>query len=244
MLIRDVIDINTRTVMPYAQLQQKVGPSANFWLQYRVVYVAVSSFLRNNPFRNENIDSNILFFNDEYFQLARMFRQFISEQEYSEPCAKHFWMRKLNISIDKAYWTLGSKTCKESRLRELHFKVLHNIYPTNILLSKLGITINDHCTHCPGNIDFIEHFFFDCPRINKVWDSVKDKFFQKYSKRIQVSLDEALLGMIEKDGLTQAELVYINHLILIAKMSVGIFRFNKPIDIQFIFESECCIRKV
>ena len=243
-LLKDIIDINTGRILSYDELVQKIGYSPNLWLQYRVVHTAVNNYLRNYPIVTQNIDQSILLFNDMNFVSARMFRQFISEIGYSEPCAKAFWLRKLNISLDKSFWALGFDVSKESRLRELHFKVLHNIYPTNILLSKLGITNNTQCSYCPGVTDFIEHFFFECPKISRVWNSVESRFFQKYSKHIHINLKEALLGMLEKDGLDKSELSYMNHLILIAKMSVGIFRYNKPIDIQFIFETECNVRKV
>ena len=43
---------------------------------------------------------------------------------------------------------------------------------------------------------------------------------------------------------TKVKKTYINHLILIAKMSIGIFRYSSPINIQLIFEKECTLRKL
>ena len=61
---------------------------------------------------------------------------------------------------------------KESRLRLLYFKILNNIYPTNILLSKMKIKTSDKCEYCKTH-DLIEHFFFHCKRLEGFWKCVE-----------------------------------------------------------------------
>ena len=55
------------------------------------------------------------------------------------PCANGFWHRKFGTEIDKHIWSLPSLVTKETRLRVLQWKLLHNIYPTNILLCKMKV---------------------------------------------------------------------------------------------------------
>ena len=40
----------------------------------------------------------------------------------------------------------------------VHWKLLHNIYPTNNLLFKMGVKDSIRCSYCADN-DYIEHFF-------------------------------------------------------------------------------------
>ena len=52
----------------------------------------------------------------------------------SVPCANGFWSRKFGLEIDKHIWSIPSLVTKETRLRVLQWKILHNIYITNITL--------------------------------------------------------------------------------------------------------------
>ena len=53
-----------------------------------------------------------------------------------------FWQYKLQIHITNCNWNLAQKCTKEIRLLVLHWKILHNIYPTNIQLHRMGISEN------------------------------------------------------------------------------------------------------
>ena len=57
----------------------------------------------------------------------------------SEPCSVSFWKRKLDMKLEKQQWTLAKKCTKESRVQLLHWKILHNISQTGVLLHKMGI---------------------------------------------------------------------------------------------------------
>ena len=71
------------------------------------------------------------------------FRNLLTEEV--QHCAVNFWKHKLNAVINKAHWEAVLKTTKETRLRALHWKALHNSYPTNLLLHKMGFEISAKC---------------------------------------------------------------------------------------------------
>ena len=85
------------------------------------------------------------------------------------PCANGFWHRKFGTEIDKHIWSLPSLVTKETRLRVLQWKLLHNIYPTNILLCKMKVRDDQMCSFCYDVVDYIEHFFFGCLPIQTFW---------------------------------------------------------------------------
>ena len=64
-------------------------------------------------------------------------RETIARQSNKEICAVNFWKHKFDVDIEN-YFNIAHKATKESRLRLLHSKFIHNIYPTNILLEKNG----------------------------------------------------------------------------------------------------------
>ena len=72
---------------------------------------------------------------------------------------------KLNVNIQD-YFSIAHECTKETRLTLLHFKFIHNIYPTNILLNKMGLVTANNCLWCSG-VDYIEHAFFQCAKLKK-----------------------------------------------------------------------------
>ena len=139
------------------------------------------------------------------------------------------------------HWGMANNVTKEVRLQELQWKVLHNIYPTNILLSKMGVARNSHCTYCTNEIDYIEHFFFSCERIAPIWRKVEQTCSDYCKQKITIRPEQAILGYHDKDMLV-ANLQMINHVILVAKMCIGKFKYGKPLDIIVMFESELLMR--
>ena len=87
------------------------------------------------------------------------------------PCSLGFWKRKFGIEIDANVWALPKLVTAEVRLIVLQWKILHNIYPTNIMLCKMKVKNNKYCTDCRDQVDYIEHFFFEC-HVTKSFSSV------------------------------------------------------------------------
>ena len=54
------------------------------------------------------------------------FRKAVTSMHDSVPCANGFGHRKFGTEIDKDIWSLPSSVSKETRLRVLRWKLLHN----------------------------------------------------------------------------------------------------------------------
>ena len=128
--------------------------------------------------------------------------------------------------------------CEESRLRLLHFKILHNIYLTNILLCKMKIKASDKCKYCKAH-DFIEHFFFHFKSLEGFWKCVEQYIFLKQQKII---IDEkvALFGVLgcdlyESKGTTENK---INLGLLLAKLCISEVKYGISPSPMAVFETE------
>jgi len=108
----------------------------------------------------------------------------------------------------------------------------------------MGIAASDKCSYCPDETDFVEHFFFDCPKIKPVWRRVQDYFYRKFNRNILLSKTDALLGVVKHENLSSTMVKYLNLLILIAKMSIGKYHYGTPTQIQTIFEHDVVLRNV
>ena len=135
------------------------------------------------------------------------------------------------------------RTTNESRLRLLHFKIMQNIYPTNIMLVKMKIKNSTQCEHC-GVIDYIEHFFVECKKVAPFWKFIMNKILLDSNSQISLKTHHILFGIKKADfpQLDNKTIKYTNKLILIGKMCISKLRYGKVNNIFTIFEYEWQLR--
>ena len=219
---------------------QKIGQSASRILEYYAVRAAVHQFQRRNTNNTTDIDlQNIPVFNGKRIASYKEFRKALEIDSSVTPCSHTFWNRKLGKELTKETWLIPRITTKETRLRVLQWKIIHNIYPTNILLCKMRVTDSRICSYCPDKIDYMEHFFYECPVVLHFWKSVKQYILINYGTQIDISVLEALFGVPKTRDIPLETLQKINHLILIAKMCISIYKkTNSKAPLSIIFENQ------
>ena len=124
--------------MSYEEIRQKVSTSGTLQFEYDAL---VSDNPESWTFEIDNSNIEVIIpreINTKLGSLSKlsnkMIRSFFDKQENRDICAANFW--KHNLSHECA---------KETRLRLLHFKFIHHIYPTNILLNKMGLVTTNNC---------------------------------------------------------------------------------------------------
>ena len=107
------------------------------------------------------------------------------------------WSEKLSINKDS--WTSIFKSlkniCKETRLREFQFKLIHRIVITRKELFKFGIKTDDECLYC-GDKDSIDHTFIECPYTASFAKKVIQWFNEANCCQISPTSKELLFGII------------------------------------------------
>ena len=152
------------------------------------------------------------------------------------PSAQNFWTRKFHMSVPKDIWSITWRSTKETRLRALQFKILHNIYPTNILLEKMGIASNSLCQL--GKVqDFTEHFCAECTAVKPMWKEIEKCLAIYTGRSLKLSPSSILLG-IDNSIASVNEQKIINHAILIGKMCISKFKYEKSTDLISLFHNE------
>ena len=155
---------------------------------------------------------------------------------------EQFWSRKLGVDISENY-EIAKKSTQESKLRLLHFKIMHNIYPTNILLSKMKVKPSGLCETCQVP-DYIEHFFFECSTTQTFWNNVNNFIRIKGDLDIHLNKTNILMGITRSDfpSLNNNSLKFINSIILIGKLSISKYIYGKIKNLSLIFENEYSLR--
>ena len=139
-------------------------------------------------------------------------------------------------------WVLPWKCTAETRLRTLQWKILNNIYPTRILLEKMGLSPNNNCTRC-NKKDYIEHFFAECLTVKPLWEEIENLLAAFFNKRIKLTTAIILFG-INNENSTKIEKDIINKTLLIGKMCISKIKYGKHKHLISLFYAESNLRKL
>jgi hypothetical protein len=157
------------------------------------------------------------------------------------PICQIFWEKKFpDYSFKwKNIWKHIPQNVKETRLITLNWKILCNIYPTNILLVEMGKADNKTCKVCNED-DYLEHFFFHCKQIRQLWLEVNKMILMETGRLTKLSVTDVMFGVYEGK---QKENAYVNRLIIVAKLCISKYKYGKHPNLLFLFETELTIRK-
>ena len=156
-----------------------------------------------------------------------------------------FWVKKFNINLNESTWENVFKYVKETKLQEIQWKILHNIFPTNVLLNRMGIKNSEKCDQC-NETDHLEHYFYNCLKVKYLWTTINQMITNKINRVIRLNELSILLG-IEQDKryveLNFQEIKFIKNIVLIGKLSII---KSKTINVRvgLIFEKEIRLRNI
>ena len=243
--IHDIISQNV--LLTFERVCEILGRNANRIIEYNIIHATVGRFINNNntPMAERQININDTpMFCDQNVQKARQLRNILTSYQETQPCSINFWKRKLNYEIKNVDWCLSFDSTTETRLRVLQWKLLHNIYPTNIMLCKMQVQENNFCSYCQGIVDYIEHFFFYCPIINQFWKEIEMFVLGKIGEHIRFRLEDIIFGFPNNDKIrNKTHKKIVNKIILIGKMCISIYKKTKATTpIFYLFERQYAIR--
>ena len=99
------------------------------------------------------------------------------------------------------------------------------------------------CEFC-GVPDFIEHFFYQCQKVKKLWVEIEKELQSYLNCSIRITEKTVLIGDTGSSGNNRRELNQINKIIAIGKLTVSKFKYGKATDIVALYRAECCIRNI
>ena len=244
--INDIVN-DTGDPITYPQIEQTIGNAPHRILEHNAIFTALKQAQRQNRLHminNDQLQPENIKINQHPIQSLKCkdFRALLIDD--IKPCALNFWKRKLNIDITPNHWQMAFDCTTETRLRVLQWKILHNIYPTNILLNKMGISNSNKCSACQtDDKDFIEHFFFHCSKVKPLWAKAELEINATIGKRITITEAIALLGYHD-NNVSNTDRQIINHIIMLSKMCISKYRYGESVQLGFTFERELMLRKI
>jgi hypothetical protein len=90
------------------------------------------------------------------------------------------WTEALNVILHwKEIYRLPFITAKSSKLRWFQYRIIHRILGTNSLLYEINQKPNDKCSFCLEEVETIEHIFWLCNKISKLWEDLDNWIFER-----------------------------------------------------------------
>ena len=102
---------------------------------------------------------------------------------------------RLDDNAWEKIFTSLKNICKETKLKEFQFKLIHRIVVTKKELHRYGIKADDECLYC-GEKDSIEHTFLNCQFVKIFVNSVIDWFNAANNSKFAPTIEEKLFGII------------------------------------------------
>ena len=173
-----------------------------------------------------------------------MLRNIIVKQDRTADVllCQSYWQRLLNVDV-ASYFRVAKQATTEIKLRNLHFRVIHNIYPTNLLLHRMKIKSSPLCNFC-NELDHIAHMFFFCPQLKQFWEMISSLINIILTDKVYIKPEEALLGILRDDSkCSKKKIKEANYLLLLARFTIIKFKINPNININYIFRFELGLRK-
>ena len=143
---------NNGQFIEFQTYENKVGKNGTNIIDYLALKMGISKV--KDKIINEEINKT-LFRKIEIKKLNRKkIYQLIREEEICY--CENMWYNRTGQKLHKDTWKNLFKYHKETKLIEIQWKILHNIFPTNILLNRIGIKDTEKCEFC-NEKDFVEH---------------------------------------------------------------------------------------
>ena len=113
--------------------------------------------------------------------------------------------RKQPSRILKVYPTIDFNTawkwiqCSfvDPKYRDLAWRVINEILPTQSYLYKLNISRNVKCYLCKRSVETLSHLFVACPMLNGLWNLVEDVLFQLTDSQVKITIRAILFNIFQ-----------------------------------------------
>ena len=220
-------------LMGYEEFLIKYGRSADSLLTYNVLYNAIRPILGNI----KRIPSNVIkFCKMPVGDIGRKkFLELITDKH--TPHSERFWEHKFQFTFEKELWSIHSEATKEAKLLSLQWKIMQNIFPTNIYLQKIKVKETNLCEEC-GVLDTIEHLFVECNTVKHIWLEAERIMEQLVGRLPKLRTREYLLGLPLGGTFSKQDTLTINHICLIVKNVISKVRYGNKYNIMCLLEQE------
>ena len=206
--IKDLLDENGK-LLSFQEFQRKYDCRTNFLHFYQVINTTPKALVIKAHSQDKLLEENYLGNHNNKIQLAenieidlqktkaKDFYWLLNEKvNNSFPTGPKKWSNIMNLKSTKwrQIFKLAKQICRENKLKEFHYKLLHRIIVTKKELCRFGIKQDSDCLYC-GKEDSIEHTFTNC-QFSKAFQRRVIQWYNNVNYTNQhLSVKEILFGL-------------------------------------------------
>ena len=220
--VKDLVDKNG--IKPIQEVIKKLKSKRNYLCEYLTLKTILSRLLPNDT----SIGTNVNIGNDFHFRnegglvkdlagkASKFFYRILLNCKSKKPNMENVWALEFN-GISKDNWhTIYEEKIKniiDKNVAEFNFKLLHNMLPNNLYLSKWNKDITKFCNTCQ-EIENTKHMIYECSIAHVLWRRVSEII------NINIKWKHIVIGFVEKN---QSTIIYNN---IISFISYKLFKYK------------------
>ena len=138
------------------------------------------------------------------------------------------WEDRLEKEIDqKKVFTILAKSTKDTTLRWIQFRILHNILTTNRSVAKYNPEQSELCSFCKLHSETIEHLFWVCRHVKNFWTALNTVINKHCTHSYNFNFTKQLVILGYDENIETDDVLRL--IILLAKQHIYWSKVNKTL---------------
>lgn len=135
------------------------------------------------------------------------------------PPGQFFWNSQYgDINWNKA-WLVGERFCVGNKVKEVSFKIMHNIYPAKKTLERFKIDMDFLCVFCGRETETIQHLFYKCAYSKIFWMDIQH-FIRRITGQAITLQEKDIFIYFENNKMDKDIVFFIQLILLMAKFHI------------------------
>ena len=218
--VRDLFDDHGNVIKFEILLQR--GVTNKSFMNWRSLIGIVQS---SDIFKRTEMETDYMIVHDilekEYNLLTmpmKLLTKILTERKYVQSKAARKYIQEFRLSKEEleTSYVIPRYCVKNNKLKDLQFKINHQILPSNKLLRQMNKIESNKCTFCGLYEESYKHLFHDCVNVNYLWSNIRDNLDNLWFENINDKM--VLLGYDLSNE--QDNHVQLNKVILYVKLYI------------------------
>lgn len=131
--------------------------------------------VKNSAVSNEDSHGSAIFIDGIDITKKRCSNKYIRNclQITTLPPSQFFWNSQYGEINWRKAWLVGERFCIGNKVKEVFFKIMHNIYPAKKTLGRFKINMSFLCVFCGRETKTIQHLFYKCMYTKIFWMDIQ-----------------------------------------------------------------------
>lgn len=158
-------------------------------------------------------------------------------QPSNQPAANSYWNSLYGEINWRGAWLVGEKLLIHNKVKEISYKICHNLYPAKKTLERFKLNIDYNCDFCQTEPETIIHLFYQCSYSKNLWTHIQNLIHNKTGHRIGLQ-ESHILFHFENPSIPHDLSLLLQTIIMLGKFHIHKTKWAKKKPNGKYFENE------